>query len=258
MPLAASAARQRSSARTASVALNASVKRRGGRTSANGVQDRTSPLAASTSTSTTPWGPSKMTARAPLSTGSPCRWATSTSFGGSMSVMDENRTSDEGSFSRTAPATRLISSPVRGSRGWAIRAASRAAVAVVASAVSFVSVLVSGAEAQGPGPACPAALDGQPLSMEVPFSGTLRSVAGPDGEVTATSLRCAYGEGVAPAADLTLTWGGDCGHVAATSAPRVETADLEAAGAALVAAVGGRCTAATVTAGVPVTTGALA
>ncbi len=66
--------------------------------------------------------------------------------------------------------------------------------------------VVSPATAQPVAPTCPAVVADQPLSVTTAFSGTVRPRAGDDGRIESTSLLCAYGEGAAPAAEVTVTW----------------------------------------------------
>jgi hypothetical protein len=84
------------------------------------------------------------------------------------------------------------------------------------------------------------------LALTVPFSGTVRAVAGPDGEVVEHSLRCAYGEGVVPAIDLIITWAPDetC-STRATEADEIDPAAVDRAIARLASGLGGLCPSAT-------------
>jgi hypothetical protein len=99
------------------------------------------------------------------------------------------------------------------------------------------------AQADGGAPACPAAVGDLPLSVAVPFSGTLRPTAGSDGEIASTSLLCAYGEGVAPSAEVQVTWqaGSSCGRTTVEAAAGVDRAPFDALADDLAAAVGGAC-----------------
>lgn len=86
---------------------------------------------------------------------------------------------------------------------------------------------------------CPATVDGLPLSVAVPFSGTERPVAG-----GSTSLLCAYGEGVTASAEVQLTWSDGCGDATSAVADGMDAAPFDALADDLVAEVGGACPAA--------------
>lgn len=119
-----------------------------------------------------------------------------------------------------------------------MRAASRALAVLLA-------VVASGApaDAQAPAPQCPPVVAELPLSVSTPFSGTPHPVADADGEVTSTSLLCAYGEGVEPSAEVLLTWasGASCGTTGTEVAPGLDPAPFDALADDLAAAVGGTC-----------------
>jgi hypothetical protein len=134
----------------------------------------------------------------------------------------------------------------------ASHAVARALVAVAALAALLLVVAPPPATAQSADLTCPAVVGDLPLSVTAPFSGTVRHVDG-----GSSSLTCAYGEGVAPSAELTVTWdeGAACGDATTEVAPSLRTQPFERAGAALVRELGGPCPPAS-EAGLPV--GALA
>lgn len=107
----------------------------------------------------------------------------------------------------------------------------------------------AGAQEASAAPRCPAEVGGQPLSVSVPFSATVRRVVDDQGRVGSASLLCAYGEGARPAAEITLTWvpGATpaCGDVDTALASSVAAAAFDRAAADLAATVGGPCAAAT-------------
>jgi hypothetical protein len=119
-----------------------------------------------------------------------------------------------------------------------MRAASRALTVLFA-----VTALGSPAGARAVGPQCPATVGDLPLSVATPFSGTPRPVADGDGEITSTSLLCAYGEGVAPSAEVLVSWetGAACGTTEVDVAPSLDQEPFDALAAELAAAVGGAC-----------------
>lgn len=109
----------------------------------------------------------------------------------------------------------------------------------------LVGLLGAPARAQRAEVHCPLSIDGLPLHTGVPFSGTVRST--PAGG----SLRCAYGEGVRPAVDLTVAWPDDagCGRPRYDVAPPVDPAAVRATADLLVGALGGPCPVAAVSPG---------
>jgi hypothetical protein len=110
--------------------------------------------------------------------------------------------------------------------------------------VAALLVLTPGpASAQDVTPRCPATVGDLPLSATAPFSGTTRPVAGDDGEIASTSLLCAYGDGVQPSAEVTVSWatGAGCADTETLVAPTLDEAPFEAAAADLTDELGGAC-----------------
>jgi hypothetical protein len=115
--------------------------------------------------------------------------------------------------------------------------------ALVAGLVVFVVVAVPGPVAADEGPVtCPAEVDGQPLALTAPFSGTVRAVADDDGRIVRRSLRCAYGEGIGPVVDLTIAWeeAGGC-TTSSAAATGVAPDAVDRALAHLARSLGGLC-----------------
>ncbi len=133
----------------------------------------------------------------------------------------------------------------------AMLAVALGAMLVVALGAVLVVAPAAAQAADGP-TTCPTEVDGQPLALTAPFSGTVRVVAGADGEIVRRSLRCVYGEGVTPSVDLTITWspGGAC-STDATEVPEVDAAAVDRAVARLARGLGGLCPSATAPAGTP-------
>jgi len=87
----------------------------------------------------------------------------------------------------------------------------------------------------------------QPLSVTTAFSGTLRPRADDDGRIESTSLLCAYGEGVAPAAEVTVTWAAGpmpCATTEVAVAPGLDARAFDELAGSLAATVGDDCPAA--------------
>jgi hypothetical protein len=97
-------------------------------------------------------------------------------------------------------------------------------------------------------PTCPTTVADQPLSVTAPFSGTTRPQADGDGTIVATSLLCAYGEGVEPSATMTVTWtttGDACHDVDVAVASALDTAPFTRAATDLARGLGPACAAPT-------------
>jgi len=131
-----------------------------------------------------------------------------------------------------------------------MRAASRALLSlVVALGVAGVVAPTTPAAAQpmtATGPRCPAVVAGQPLSVSVPFSGTARPRADDEGRIESTSLHCAYGEGAAPAAEVTVTWAAGptpCATSEVAVAPSLDATPFDQLADGLAGAAGTTCAA---------------
>lgn len=94
------------------------------------------------------------------------------------------------------------------------------------------------------GPRCPAVVADQPLSVTVPFSGTVRPRADDQGRVESSSLLCAYGEGAAPAAEVTVHWATGAAPCAAADvavAPPLDTGPFDQLATDLAEGLGTTC-----------------
>ncbi len=126
-----------------------------------------------------------------------------------------------------------------------MRAASRAGVTLVV-ALGLLGPLTAAAQpASVPaGPRCPAIVGDQPLLVTAPFSATVRRRADDQGQIESMSLRCAYGEGAAPAAEVTVTWAAGRPPCAATEvevATGLDPAPFDRVAADLAASAGQAC-----------------
>jgi hypothetical protein len=85
----------------------------------------------------------------------------------------------------------------------------------------------------------------QPLSVTVPFSGTVRPTAGTNGRTVSWRLLCAYGEGAEPAAELHLAWredgSGACHEIETVVAPELDAAPFERVAGDLASDLGPSC-----------------
>ena len=121
-------------------------------------------------------------------------------------------------------------------------------VAVVALAALGPLAGTSSATAQpaspSTGPRCPAAVADQPLSVTEPFSGTIRPRADGEGGIGSSSLLCAYGEGAAPAAEVTVRWtagSAPCATTEVAVAPGLDGAAFDAVASTLASSAGTAC-----------------
>ncbi len=121
-------------------------------------------------------------------------------------------------------------------------------VAVVALAALGPLAGTSRATAQpaspSTGPRCPAAVADQPLSVTEPFSGTIRPRADGEGGIGSSSLLCAYGEGAAPAAEVTVRWtagSAPCATTEVAVAPGLDGAAFDAVASTLASSAGTAC-----------------
>lgn len=130
-----------------------------------------------------------------------------------------------------------------------MRAASRAAAALLVAALGLVGFIAPSARAQPTapttaGPTCPAVVGGQPLSVDVAFSGVVRPATDDGGTVVGGDLLCAYGDGARPGAEIRVSWrtgAAGCSTADTAVAEGLDAAAFRSAADALTGLLGPAC-----------------